>query len=42
LTRTFVVGSTLYSVSDAGVGANELDAFGPIGFVPFEPNGDGA
>jgi uncharacterized secreted protein with C-terminal beta-propeller domain len=36
LTRTFVVGPTLYSVSDAGLGANSLDSFGPIGFAPFE------
>jgi hypothetical protein len=36
LTRTFVVGSTVYSVSDAGLGANALDTFGPIGFVSFQ------
>jgi hypothetical protein len=35
LTRAFVVGPTLYSVSDAGLGANALDTFGPIGFAPF-------
>ena len=40
MTRTFVVGSTLYSVSDAGLGANDLEAFGPIGFVPFESADD--
>jgi uncharacterized secreted protein with C-terminal beta-propeller domain len=39
LSRTFVVGSTLYSVSDTGMGANALDTFGPIGFVSFEPPG---
>jgi hypothetical protein len=37
LTRTFVVGATLYSVSDRGLGANALDSFGPIGFAPFDP-----
>jgi uncharacterized secreted protein with C-terminal beta-propeller domain len=36
LTRTFVVGPTLYSVSDAGLGANSLATFGPIDFVPFD------
>jgi hypothetical protein len=40
LTRTLVVGSTLYSVSDAGFGANALDTFGPVGFVPFDSPAD--
>jgi len=40
LSRTFVVGPTLYSVSDAGLDANALDTSGPIGFAPFEPRGD--
>ncbi len=37
MTRTLVVGSTLYSVSDTGLGANALTDFGPVGFAPFDP-----
>ena len=37
VTRTLVVVSTLYSVSDTGLGANALTDFRPVGFAPFEP-----
>jgi uncharacterized secreted protein with C-terminal beta-propeller domain len=36
VTRSVVVGDRLYTVSDFGVKANALNAFGEIGFLEFE------
>jgi hypothetical protein len=33
--RSIVIGNRLHTVSEAGVAANALDTFGPLGFASF-------